>query len=92
MAYADFAYRIYFWGDEIEAIHRVDPYTGKKQADERMITIYPANLFVTAKDTQQVAIHEIQDDLVETDSVFRRRAALPGGQAHPGAHRVLTWR
>ena len=70
VAYADFAYRIYFWGDEIEAIHRIDPYTGKKQADERMITIYPANLFVTAKDTQQVAIHEIQDDLVEQIQSF----------------------
>lgn len=64
VAYADFAYRIYFWGDEIEAIHRIDPHSGKKQADERLITIYPANLFVTGKDTTQQAIHEIQDDLV----------------------------
>lgn len=64
VAYADFAYRIYFWGDEIEAIHRIDPHSGKKQADERIITIYPANLFVTGKDTTQQAIHEIQDDLV----------------------------
>ena len=36
IAYADFAYRIYFWGDEIEAIHRIDPHTGKKQAEERL--------------------------------------------------------
>jgi len=50
IAYADFAYRIYFWGDEIEAIHRIDPHSGKKLADERLITIYPANLFVTGKD------------------------------------------
>jgi len=64
IAYADFAYRIYFWGDEIEAIHRVDPHSGKKLAEERLITIYPANLFVTAKDTQKQAIHEIQDDLM----------------------------
>jgi excinuclease ABC subunit B len=64
VAYADFAYRIYFWGDEIEAIHRIDPHSGKKQADERLITIYPANLFVTGKDTTQQAIYEIQDDLV----------------------------
>ncbi len=64
VAYADFAYRIYFWGDEIEAIHRIDPHSGKKQADERMISIYPANLFVTGKDTTQQAIHQIQDDLV----------------------------
>ncbi|MFP4092186.1 MAG: DEAD/DEAH box helicase family protein, partial [Cyclobacteriaceae bacterium] len=64
VAYADFAYRIYFWGDEIEAIHRVDPHSGKKLADERIISIYPANLFVTAKDTTHQAIYQIQDDLV----------------------------
>jgi len=64
VAYADFGYRIYFWGDEIEAIHRIDPHSGKKLADERLISIYPANLFVTAKDTTQKAIYEIQDDLV----------------------------
>lgn len=70
-AYADFAYRIYFWGDEIEAIHRIDPHSGKKIADERLITIYPANLFVTAKDTTQKAIYEIQDDLVEQIQNFK---------------------
>ena len=70
IAYADFAYRLYFWGDEIEAIQRIDPYTGKKLADERIVTIYPANLFVTAKDNAQKAIYEIQDDLVEQIQLF----------------------
>ena len=70
IAYADFAYRLYFWGDEIEAIHRIDPHTGKKQAEERIITIYPANLFVTAKGVANQAIHEIQDDLVERIQLF----------------------
>ena len=70
IAYADFAYRIYFWGDEIEAIHRIDPHTGKKQAEERIITIYPANLFVTDKGVTNLAIHEIQDDLVEQIQLF----------------------
>ena len=70
IAYADFAYRLYFWGDEIEAIQRIDPYTGKKLANERIITIYPANLFVTAKDNAQKAIYEIQDDLVEQIQLF----------------------
>jgi excinuclease ABC subunit B len=64
IAYGDFAYRIYFWGDEIEAIQRIDPVSGKKISDETDITIFPANLFVTGKDTLQTAIHEIQDDLV----------------------------
>ena len=65
IAYGDFAYRIYFWGDEIEAIQRIEPATGKKISDEKIITIFPANLFVTGKDLIQTAIREIQDDLVE---------------------------
>ncbi len=64
LAYADYAIRIYFFGDEIEAIHRIDPVSGKKIGDETGITIFPANLFVTGKDRMQQAIHEIQDDLV----------------------------
>ncbi len=63
-AYADFAYRIYFWGDEVEDIHRIDPILGKKISNESAITIFPANLFVTGKDVLHQAIKEIQDDLV----------------------------
>lgn len=65
IAYGDFAYRIYFWGDEIESIQMIDPATGKKISEEKIITIFPANLFVTGKDVLQQAITEIQDDLVE---------------------------
>lgn len=65
IAYGDFAYRIYFWGDEIEAIQRIDPTTGKKISDEKIISIFPANLFVTGKDVLHTAIKEIQDDLVD---------------------------
>ncbi|MDX5478924.1 MAG: DEAD/DEAH box helicase family protein, partial [Cyclobacteriaceae bacterium] len=60
VAYADFAYRIFFWGDEIEAIQRIDPATGKKISDEKLISIFPANLFVTGRDVIDTAIHEIQ--------------------------------
>ncbi|WP_020530795.1 excinuclease ABC subunit UvrB [Flexithrix dorotheae] len=63
-AYADFAYRLYFWGDEIESIHRIDPNSGKKISGEAAIAIFPANLFVTGKDVLHKAIHEIQDDMV----------------------------
>ncbi len=70
IAYGDFAYRIYFWGDEIEAIQRIDPITGKKISNEKIITIFPANLFVTGKDQLHQAIHEIQDDLVERLNQF----------------------
>jgi excinuclease ABC subunit B len=64
IAYGDYAYRIIFWGDEIESIQTIDPYSGKKITDEQVITIFPANLFVTGKDVLQEAIREIQDDLV----------------------------
>jgi excinuclease ABC subunit B len=64
LAYTDYAYRIFFYGDEIESIQRIDPATGKRIVDESGITIFPANLFVTGKGQLQQAIHEIQDDLV----------------------------
>jgi len=63
-AYADFAYRIFFWGDEVEAIQRIEPENGKKIADESAIAIFPANLFVTGKETLHTAINEIQDDMM----------------------------
>ncbi len=70
LAYADYALRIYFFGDEIEAIQRIDPFTGKKIDDERAATIFPANLFVTGKELLNMAIRNIQDDLVGQLSMF----------------------
>lgn len=70
VAYADFAYRFIFWGDEVEAIHRIEPQTGEKIADERIVTIFPANLFVTGKDLLNIAIREIQDDMVAQVQFF----------------------
>lgn len=72
VAYADFGYRIFFWGDEIEAIQRIDPQTGKKLSDEKIISIFPANLFVTGKDTINTAIHEIQHDMVDQVNFFEK--------------------
>lgn len=72
VAYGDFAYRIFFWGDEIEAIQRVEPATGKKLSDEKIISIFPANLFVTGRDTIEVAIREIQDDMVAQVNFFEK--------------------
>ncbi|MEM8567748.1 MAG: excinuclease ABC subunit UvrB [Bacteroidota bacterium] len=70
IAYGDFAYRIIFWGDEIEAIQRIEPSTGKKISNEKIITIFPANLFVTGKELLHQAINEIQDDLVSQLKLF----------------------
>ena len=64
LAYADYAVRIYFFGDEIESLQRIDPASGKKISDEKMVTIFPANLFVTGKDSLNLAIREIQDDMM----------------------------
>lgn len=69
-AYADFAYRLLFWGDDIEAIQRIDPENGKKISDEINIVLYPANLFVTGKDSLQRAMIEIQHDMVEQVKMF----------------------
>jgi excinuclease ABC subunit B len=70
VAYGDFAFRIVFWGDEIESLHTIDPETGKKITDETSIIIYPANLFVTGKDTLHQAIYEIQDDMMAQIQLF----------------------
>jgi excinuclease ABC subunit B len=70
LAYADYAVRIYFFGDEIEAIQLIDPASGKKISDEKIAVIFPANLFVTGKDLLHLAIREIQDDLVLQVQMF----------------------
>lgn len=70
LAYADYAIRVYFFGDEIESIQRIDPQSGRKISDEQIVTIFPANLFVTGKDLLHTAIHEIQDDMVTQVNMF----------------------
>ncbi|MEK6782561.1 MAG: excinuclease ABC subunit UvrB [Bacteroidota bacterium] len=70
LAYADYAIRIYFFGDEIEAIQLIDPHSGKKISDEKMAVIFPANLFVTGKDMLHQAMREIQDDMVLQVEMF----------------------
>jgi excinuclease ABC subunit B len=70
LAYADHALRVYFYGDEIESIQRIDPQSGKKISDETAVTIFPANLFVTGKDSLHVAMKEIQDDMVIQVGMF----------------------
>ncbi len=64
-AYADDAYRIGFWGDEIEEITVFDPINGTTLSKRDNILIYPANLFVTTKERTQLAIRMIQDELME---------------------------
>lgn len=72
LAYADYAIRIYFFGDEIESLQRIDPKTGKRISDEQAVTIFPANLFVTGKEALHHAIREIQDDMVLQVQMFEQ--------------------
>lgn len=69
-AYADNAIRIQFFGDEIEKIQSFDPVTGNVESNFEQIQIYPANLFVTSKETLNGAIREIQDDMVKQVDFF----------------------
>jgi len=65
LAYSDSAYRISFWGDEIESLEIFDPITGSVIDEPDEVLIYPANLFVTTKERMNNAIRQIQDDLVQ---------------------------
>ncbi|MDL1913929.1 MAG: excinuclease ABC subunit UvrB [Bergeyella sp.] len=69
-AYADHAVRVQFMGNTVENIYSFDPVSGNKISSFDEIQIYPANLFVTTKETIRFAVNEIQDDLVSQVSFF----------------------
>lgn len=73
LAYSDDMLRINFWGDEIDSIEEVDGITGARQANFDEYKIYPANLFLTSKETQEMAIRQIQDDLVKQVALFKEQ-------------------
>ena len=70
-SYADDAFRIHFFGDEIEEIERFDVKTAAVIEKFDQLTIYPANMFVTSPDVLQNAIWEIQQDLVKQVDYFK---------------------
>ena len=70
-SYADHAFKIHFFGDEIEAIECFDPINNSIKEKFDKLTIYPANMFVTSPDVLQNAIHQIQDDLVAQVDYFK---------------------
>ena len=72
LAYADFILRVIFWGEEVESISKVDPQSGKTIESVDEITIYPANLFVTSKETIDIALEEIEVDLEKQINFFER--------------------
>lgn len=70
-AYADFAFRISFFGNEIESIDIIDPINGKKQESVQDCAIFPANIYVTPKEQLHEAMRDIQDDLVAQIEYFK---------------------
>lgn len=71
LAYSDDIIRISLWDDEIDSIEQVDSVNGTRIASFDEYKIYPANLFLTSKETQEIAIRQIQDDLVEQVNYFK---------------------
>ncbi|MGM0668001.1 MAG: excinuclease ABC subunit UvrB [Bacteroidota bacterium] len=79
-AYADFAVRIVFWGDEIDEIELFDPVSGNAIEKPGEYVIYPANIFVTTRHRINQAIHQIQDDLVKQSAYYREIGKIPEAQ------------
>ena len=72
LAYADYAIRIEFWGDDIDRIAMLDPENNSIIENIEEIKIYPANIFVTSPATIEVALKEIQDDMLVQVEAFKR--------------------
>lgn len=70
MVYSDNVLRVTWWDDEIDSIEEVDSVTFRQLASFQEYQIYPANLFVTSKEQTELAIREIQDDLVKQVDFF----------------------
>lgn len=71
LAYADHVLRISFWGNEIESIEEIEPTSGMRIGRFDSYKIYPANLFMTTKESTQRAIHQIEDDLTHQVEYFQ---------------------
>jgi len=69
--YADTAFKIHFFGDEIELIESFDPINNAILERFDKVNIYPANIFVTSPDILQNAIHQIQEDMVKQVDYFK---------------------
>ncbi len=70
-AYMDFAYRVVFFGNEVESLESFDPASGRKIEEMTAMTIYPANIFLTSQEKMREALLVIQDDLIRQCAYFR---------------------
>ncbi|MBR6649258.1 MAG: excinuclease ABC subunit UvrB, partial [Bacteroidaceae bacterium] len=71
LAYSDHVLRVTFWDDEIDGIEEIDPSTGARITDFEEYKIYPANLFMTTKESTLRAIAEIEKDLADRTDYFK---------------------
>ena len=76
LAYSDNLLRVMFWDDEIDAIEEIDPISGIRLAIFDEYKIYPANLFMTTKESQLRAIHQIEDDLTKEVAKFEEEGKM----------------
>ena len=76
LAYSDNLLRVMFWDDEIDAIEEIDPVSGIRLATFDEYKIYPANLFMTTKESQLRAIHQIEDDLTKEVAKFEEEGNM----------------
>lgn len=76
LAYSDNLLRVMFWDDEIDAIEEIDPVSGIRLATFDEYKIYPANLFMTTKESQLRAIHQIEDDLTKEMAKFEEEGKM----------------
>ncbi|MFZ0546881.1 MAG: excinuclease ABC subunit UvrB [Candidatus Promineifilaceae bacterium] len=79
-AYAETAYRVEFWGDEVERITEIDPLTGEILAEHMNIEIFPAKQFITDEDKLSHAINDIETELTERIAFFKERKMFLEGQ------------
>lgn len=70
-AYTDFAFRIQFWGDEIESLESFDPISGRRIESLDRLTVFPANIFVTSQEKMKSSVIDIQDDLFKQVAYYK---------------------
>ncbi|MBM3414667.1 MAG: excinuclease ABC subunit UvrB [Bacteroidetes bacterium] len=74
--YLDVAYRIHFFGDQIELLETIEVLSGKRINTIEHVAIFPANLYVAPKDVLQQVIHEIQDEALAQENYFKSQGKL----------------
>lgn len=80
LPYADYGYRIIFFGDEIEEIQRIEIVTGKKIMSMDDAAIFPANIYLAPQDQMKNIIHEIQDEALSQEEYFKREQKFAEAQ------------